>query len=113
MKEKNFSQQSLIELGRLQLDDFNRISQCRGKHNRLGYAYQLIFVKLLNNFPKIKPFEIIDEIIFRDNFLLFISFSCMCCKKNKGQCRFKVLMQQTTKSLVRRMPIKFFTRSVI
>jgi hypothetical protein len=62
MQEKNFSGHSLIEFGTLKPNDIIKINQCRGKHNKLGYAYQLIFVKLLNHFPKLAPFEVIDEI---------------------------------------------------
>ncbi|WP_410521416.1 DUF4158 domain-containing protein [Candidatus Tisiphia endosymbiont of Parasteatoda lunata] len=53
IRENSFSQYNLIEFGSLQQDDLNKIQQCRGKHNKLGYAYQLIFVKLLNYFPKL------------------------------------------------------------
>lgn len=62
MQAKNFSQHSLIEFGAFKSGDSSKINQCRGKHNKLGYAYQLIFVKLLNHFPKLVPFEVIDEI---------------------------------------------------
>jgi TnpA family transposase len=40
-----------------------KIQSYRGNHNKLGFAYQLIYVRLLNYFPKQKPFEIIDEIL--------------------------------------------------
>ena len=46
--KKHFSQQSLIELGKLQERDFALIKKCRGDHNKLGFAYQLIYIKLLN-----------------------------------------------------------------
>ena len=62
MRDKAFSRQSLIEYGRLNQLDIVQINQCRGKHNKLGFAYQLIFVKLLNHFPQLTPFEIVEEI---------------------------------------------------
>ena len=62
MRDKAFSRQSLIEYGKLNQLDIVQINQCRGKHNKLGFAYQLIFVKLLNHFPQLTPFEIIEEI---------------------------------------------------
>jgi len=40
-----------------------KIKSYRGSHNKVGFAYQLIYVRLLNYFPKQKPFEIIDEIL--------------------------------------------------
>ena len=61
--KKHFSQQSLIELGKLQERDFALIKKCRGDHNKLGFAYQLIYIKLLNILPNQSPFEIIDEIV--------------------------------------------------
>lgn len=62
MGDKTFSRISLIECGKLDQSDILQINQCRGKHNKLGFAYQLIFVKLLNQFPQLTPFEIIEEI---------------------------------------------------
>ncbi len=47
----------------LSLADIARIGQCRGEHNRLGFAYQLIFVQLLNRFPAQEPFEIEARIL--------------------------------------------------
>lgn len=58
----NFSQYSLIEYGTFGEKDFNLIRRCRGDHNKLGFAYQLIFVKLLNRVPSQSPFEVIEEI---------------------------------------------------
>ena len=39
------------------------IMRCRGEHNRLGFAYQLAFVRLLNRFPAQVPFEIEENIL--------------------------------------------------
>ena len=43
--------------------DIVRITQCRGKHNRLGFSYQLVFVRLLNRFPAQEPLEIEERIL--------------------------------------------------
>ena len=63
MKGKSFSKHTLINVGALSDGDLDEVTKCRGNHNKLGFSYQLIFVKLLNYFPKIKPLEIIDEIL--------------------------------------------------
>jgi len=60
---KNFSQQSLIDKGTLKDEDWVLLENCRGGHNKLGFAYQLIFIRLLNTLPNQSPFEIIDEIV--------------------------------------------------
>lgn len=61
----------------MQQDDLNKIQQCRGKHNKLGYAYQLIFVKLLNYFPKLTPFELIEEIVIYASVQLSINYQAI------------------------------------
>lgn len=53
-----------------------KIKSYRGSHNKLGFAYQVIYVRLLNYFPKQRPFEIIDEIL---------SFSAMQIGINKKE----------------------------
>lgn len=68
----SFSQYTLIEYGSLSENDFNLIRQCRGDHNKLGFAYQLIFIKLLNRAPIQSPFEIIDEIVVYAGAQLFL-----------------------------------------
>lgn len=39
------------------------ISKCRGQHNRLGFAYQLMFVKVFNRFSNQILLEIQPQII--------------------------------------------------
>ena len=63
MKGRSFSQQSLIEYCTLEGSDIEIINECRGDYNRLGFGYQLVFVKLFNVFPKTSPFEIIEAIV--------------------------------------------------
>ncbi|TSJ80939.1 MAG: DUF4158 domain-containing protein [Candidatus Cardinium sp.] len=59
----NYSHLQLVELGTLTSQDIKRVNQCRRNYNKLGFAYQVIFVKLANYFPKQKPFEIIPEVL--------------------------------------------------
>jgi TnpA family transposase len=54
---------ALIKKIRLLAPDLTQIAICRGLHNRLGFAYQLAFVRLHNRFPSQKPLEIIEEIV--------------------------------------------------
>ena len=61
--DRSFSQYSLIEYGSLSDIDFSMINKCRGEHNKLGFAYQLIFIRLLNTVPSQSPFEVIEEIV--------------------------------------------------
>ena len=61
--DRSFSQYSLIEYGSLSDIDFSMINKCRGEHNKLGFAYQLIFIRLLNAVPSQSPFEVIEEIV--------------------------------------------------
>jgi hypothetical protein len=58
-----YSQKQLITLGTLLLSDVEQVMLCRRDHNKLGFAYQLIFVKLHNFFPIQTPFEIVNEIL--------------------------------------------------
>jgi TnpA family transposase len=44
-------------------EDLKRINQCRRQHNKLGFCYQLSFVKLLNRFPVQQPFEATEDIL--------------------------------------------------
>ena len=43
--------------------DRNEIAQRRRAHNRLGFAYQIAFVRVLGRFPRQVPLEIDGEIL--------------------------------------------------
>jgi len=43
--------------------DFVEAGKCRRPQNRLGFAYQLGFVRLLNHFPRQQAFEIIEDLV--------------------------------------------------
>lgn len=57
--KQDFSKENL----KLTDSDLKEIYNCRGKHNKLGFAYQICFVKINNYFPKQRPLEIINEIL--------------------------------------------------
>ena len=54
----SFTRQQLVEQAALTKEDLERVNQCRRPHNRLGFAYQVGFVRLSNRFPAQQPFEI-------------------------------------------------------
>lgn len=74
---KHFSQYSLIEYGTLNEQDLKLIQQCRSEYNKLGFAYQLIFVRLLNKVPCQSPLEIIEEIVIYASMQLLLDDSHM------------------------------------
>jgi hypothetical protein len=53
----------IIQLSALSEHDIEIIRKCRGKHNRLGFAYQLMFVKIFNRFPNQVLLEIQTQIL--------------------------------------------------
>lgn len=59
----NFTIEQLINLAQMTKKDLKRINQCRRQHNKLGFGYQLSFVKLLNRFPVQQPFEATEDIL--------------------------------------------------
>ena len=58
-----YSRRELTRDAALTPADFQQIKRRRGEANRLGFAYQIGFVRLLNRFPAQQPFELIDELL--------------------------------------------------
>lgn len=58
MVARKYSQQDLIQHATLTEQDIDQINRCRRSHNRIGFAYQIGFVRLKNRFPMQQPFEI-------------------------------------------------------
>jgi hypothetical protein len=58
-----FSRQQLKRAANLTEKDLKQIRKCRRSHNRIGFAYQVAFVRLFNRFPKQQPFEVLDELV--------------------------------------------------
>ena len=63
MKSTAFSRAELVRQASLTPQDLERARQCRRDFNRLGFGYQVGFVRLLNRFPAQDPFEILDELL--------------------------------------------------
>ena len=59
----HYPRQRIIEQATLSKDDMYEVSQCRRSNNRLGFAYQIGFVRLKNRFPIQTPFEILDDLL--------------------------------------------------
>src|SRR6516162_3733517 len=58
-----FSRDQLKRVATLTEEDFVQLGKCRRPHNRLGFAYQVAFVRLFNRFPQQQPFEVLDELV--------------------------------------------------
>jgi hypothetical protein len=43
--------------------DHTQIAHCRGVHNRLGFAYQMGFVRLTGRFPAQQPLEMLSDLL--------------------------------------------------
>jgi predicted transcriptional regulator len=63
MKSQVYSHQDLVRIAQFTPDDLVRIRECRQDHTRLGFAYQLAYVRLYRRFPSQQPLEIDDEIV--------------------------------------------------
>ena len=63
MEILNYSHEQLVNIAQFNTDDIKKINLCRRQHNRLGFGYQLSFVRLLNRFPVQQPFEILNDIL--------------------------------------------------
>ena len=60
---RSFTRKQLAEKASLTDEDFAQINQCRRPHNKLGFGYQVGFLRLHNRFPAQDPLEILDELV--------------------------------------------------
>jgi len=58
-----FSHPELVRIAKFSAGDLERIQQCRHSHTRLGFAYQMAFVRLTSRFPTQHSLEVVDEIL--------------------------------------------------
>ena len=63
MSTMRFSYEEIVRAGRVTRKDVTEINKRRQAHTRLGFAYQLAFVRLAHRFPTQRPLEIIDELL--------------------------------------------------
>lgn len=60
----NYTREQLLVLAKLTAEDLEEIERRRRDHNRLGFAYQLAFIRVYNRFPIQRPsFEIDHELL--------------------------------------------------
>lgn len=60
----NYTREQLLVLAKLTAEDLEEIERRRRDHNRLGFAYQLAFMRVYNRFPIQRPsFEIDHELL--------------------------------------------------
>ena len=58
-----FSHEELVREAQFNAEDLTEIAKRRRDNNRLGFAYQLAFVRLTQRFPEQQPLEIVDELL--------------------------------------------------
>ena len=58
-----FSRDQLKRAASLTEEDFAQLGKCPRPHNRLGFAYQVAFVRLFDRFPQQQPFELFEELV--------------------------------------------------
>lgn len=63
MKFLSLPFEQFAKQGQITISDLDQIQQCRRDHNKLGFAYQLAFVRIFNRFPLQQPFEVLDELL--------------------------------------------------
>lgn len=63
MNPPAFPHEELVRLAQLSPEDMAKINACREPHTRLGFAYQLAFIRLHHRFPTQQPLEIVDELL--------------------------------------------------
>jgi hypothetical protein len=63
-----YSHQQIIQASQFTPEDMKEIFQRCRDHNRLGFAYQMAFVRLVNRFPAQQPLEVLPELTTTNNY---------------------------------------------
>src|SRR5512143_1749557 len=63
MTPLSYSRGQLVREASLTEVDLVEVEKCRRDHNRLGFAYQIGFVRLFHRFPAQQPLEVCDELL--------------------------------------------------
>jgi TnpA family transposase len=59
----HYTHEQLVSIAQFNEEDIKQINQCRREYTRLGFGYQIAFVRLVNRFPIQQPFEILGDIL--------------------------------------------------
>ncbi len=63
MTALSFSRRQMVREASLTEADLAEVDKCRRDYNRLGFAYQIGFVRLFSRFPDQQPLEVCDELL--------------------------------------------------
>jgi TnpA family transposase len=63
MAPLSFSRGQMVREATQTEADLAEVGKCRRDHNRLGFAYQIGFVRLFSRFPDQQPLEVYDELL--------------------------------------------------
>ena len=63
MTPLSYSRGQLVREATMTEADLAEVAKCRRDHNRLGFAYQVGFVRLFSRFPAQQPLEICGELL--------------------------------------------------
>ncbi|HWQ96048.1 MAG TPA: DUF4158 domain-containing protein [Candidatus Methylomirabilis sp.] len=62
MNKPHFTQEQLAQIAKLSDRDIERINENRGLQSKLGFSYQLCYIKLFNKLPTQSHFESVEEL---------------------------------------------------
>src|SRR3954453_18704409 len=63
MTPLSFTRGQMVREASLTAADLAEVDKCRRDHNRLGFAYQIGFVRRFSRFPDQQPLEVCDELL--------------------------------------------------
>lgn len=62
-RDLHYPRQQIVEQASFTAQDRERINRCYGDHRRLGFAYQMAFVRLTGRFPAQQPLELLEDLL--------------------------------------------------
>jgi hypothetical protein len=85
MDHLHFTQEQLVQVAKFSEADIVVINECRSLQTKLGLGYQLVFVRLFNQFPPQVPFEPLEDIVTYMGLQLDISSDLIEQYKNRWE----------------------------
>ncbi|TFH46478.1 MAG: DUF4158 domain-containing protein [ANME-2 cluster archaeon] len=89
MNKLHFTQEQLLQVAKLSDADIRIVNECRGEHNKLGFASQLCYVKLFNRLPMQRPLELLDELADKIPYSIFTDESGCTPNTRKQMEKFR------------------------